>query len=151
MAYPYKYYRYINLPRIPDEILIQLNFNFDHYESKNISRIHDGLYTWSDSFNEIINVWCQENICSEMYWGFQIVRGDMMPHIDSTTLIKMNYVIQTGGDGVITEWYADDKTTVVDSVVFTPHQWHIIKTDAWHAVRNTTPGQIRFAVTGRMF
>lgn len=150
MTYPYKYYRYINLPRLPAEILAQINPNFDLYEKKDAGR-HGNIYTWSDSFNQAINEWCQQNICNEMYWGFQIIRGDLVPHIDITTTVKMTYLVDTGGPDVITEWYSDDKTTVIDSVVLEANRWHVLKVDTWHGVRNVDPGAVRLSITGRMF
>ena len=150
MAYPYKYYRYINLPRIPDEILSQINPNFELYEKKDAGR-HGDIYTWSDSFNQAINNWCQQNICDEMYWGFQIIRGDLVPHIDNVTKVKMTYLVDTGGQDVVTEWYAEDKTTVIDSVVLEANRWHILRVDTWHGVRNVSPDSARLSITGRIF
>lgn len=152
MSYPYKYYRFLNLPRIPDNILDQVNWEFDSYERKNPGNgINRDVYVWSDSFNQVINDWCQQNICSEMYWGFQIIGGDMKPHIDNTTRIKMNYLVDTGGPDVVTEWYAEDGFTMIDSVVIEPHRWHILKVDTLHGVKNVAPGATRFGITGRIF
>lgn len=152
MAYPYKYYRFLNLPRIPDDILCQINREFDSYQRKNPGTgVNRDVYVWSDSFNQVINDWCQQNICSEMYWGFQIIRGNMQPHVDNVTVIKMNYLVDTGGPDVITEWYAEDGVTVIDSVVIDPHRWHILKVDTLHGVKNVMPGATRFSITGRIF
>jgi hypothetical protein len=145
--YSYKYYRYINLPRIPQSIIDQINFNFSEYELKFTS----GVYTWSDSFNEPINQWCQQNICDEMYWAFQIIRGDLNVHKDNGTLTKFCYLLDTGGDNVITNFFDDDKTTVLDSVVLEPHRWHVLKVDSFHNVKNIESGRIRFSITGKIF
>jgi uncharacterized protein YbbK (DUF523 family) len=91
------------------------------------------------------------NICPEMYWGFQIIRGDMKPHLDNVTISKMNYVIDPGGSDVMTEWYDPDGITVIDSVVLESHRWHILKVDTLHGVKNLDPGAVRFGITGRIF
>jgi hypothetical protein len=150
MTYPYRYFRYVNLPRIPDEILTQINPNFELYEKKDAGG-HGKIYTWTDSFNQAVNEWCQQNICNEMYWGFQIIRGDLVPHIDNVTKIKMTYLVDLGGTDVVTEWYAEDKTTVIDSVILEANRWHILKVDTWHGVRNVAPDAVRLSITGRMF
>jgi hypothetical protein len=150
MTYPYKHFRYINLPRIPDEILAKINPDFDLYEKKDAGK-HGNIYTWSDSFNQAVNDWCQQNICDEMYWGFQIIRGDLVPHIDNVTEVKMTYLVDTGGPDVITEWYAEDKTTIIDSVVLEANRWHILKVNTWHSVRNVAPEAVRLSITGRIF
>jgi hypothetical protein len=145
--YPYQYYRYVNLPQIPQSVIDQVNFNFDEYgEEKD-----KGIYTWSDSFNASVNEWCQKNICAEMYWGFQIIRGDLGLHKDNVTLTKFCYLLDTGGNNVVTEFFEDDRTTLVDSVVLKPHQWHILKVDSFHSVRGVDPGRTRFSITGRIF
>lgn len=145
--YPYQYYRYVNLPQLPQSIVDQINFNFDDYERKS----GRGVYTWTDSFNESVNEWCQKNICAEMYWGFQIIRGDLGIHKDVGTLTKFCYLLDTGGDNVITEFFEDDKITVVDSVNLEPHRWHILKVDTFHGIRGVDPGRIRFSITGKIF
>jgi hypothetical protein len=146
--YPYSYFHYINLPKIPQVILDQINFDFSSYDAK---VTYGSNYRWSDSHNKIINDWCQQNICSEMYWAFQIINGDLPIHKDNGTKIKFVYLLQTGGDNVITEFYDEDKTNIVQSVLIEPHRWHILKVDSFHGVRNIDPGKIRFSVTGRIF
>lgn len=146
--YPTKYYRYLNLPSIPKTIIDELTLDFDRYREHGHNA---GVYTWSDSFNETIDKWCKENICNEMYWAFQIISGDLGIHKDKVTQIKFCYLIEPAGSNVVTEWYADDQTTVVDSVVFEPHRWAVLKVDEYHSVKNIEPGKTRFAITGRIF
>jgi hypothetical protein len=148
--YPYRYYRYINLPKLPENILQKVNWNFNEYEKKTTEQ-SDNIYTWSDSFNDEVNQWCQNNICSDMYWGFQIIRGDLSPHKDNGTLTKFVYLLDNGGPDVITEWFNEDKTTVVDSVILETHRWHILKVDSFHGVRGVLPSKTRFSITGVIF
>ena len=147
---PYQFYRYIDLPKLPDAILSQINFNFDQYDKKDAGR-HGDIYTWSDSFNQSVNQWCQQNICSSMWWGFQIIRGDLPAHKDNGTLAKFVYLIDDGGPTVVTEWWDDKKSKVIDSVILETHRWHILKVDNIHSVRGIVPGRVRFSITGRIF
>lgn len=148
--YPYKYYRYINLPPIPDSVVSTIEMDFGKYEKKDQGN-HGDSYKWSDSFNTEINRWCQENICNEMWWAFQFIKDDLGIHKDIVTKYKFVYLLDTGGNNVITEWFDDDKTTVVDSVVLEPQRWHILKVDTWHSVRGIDPGATRYSVTSRLF
>ena len=145
--YPYQYIRYLNLPVIPNNIIDSINRNYDEYKKVT----HKETYTWSDSFNKEINEWCQNNICNSMYWGFQFITGDMFLHKDVGTLIKLNCLVDTGGNNVSTEFYEDDQTTLLDSVIIEPHKWHILKADTYHCVKNVEVGQTRFSITGRIF
>ena len=147
--YPYSYIRYINLPKIPNEILNQINFDFSSYYDK--VNAHNGNYRWSDSHNKIINDWCQQNICKDMYWAFQIIRGELPIHKDKGTKTKFIYLLETGGERVVTEFYDEDKVTVLQSIIIDSHRWHILKADTFHGVRNIDPGKIRFSITGKIF
>lgn len=148
--YPYKYYRYINLPKVPQTVIDQIILDFDTYEKKDLGS-HGDIYKWSDSFNAPVDEWCKANICDEMWWGFQFIKGDLKKHIDVGTKYKFVYLIDTGGSDVITEWYNEFQTEVVDSVVLEPHKWHILKVDTWHSVRGIDPGKVRYSITGRLF
>jgi hypothetical protein len=148
--YSYKYYRYINLPKIPQSVIDQINLNFDQYEKKDAG-YHGDDYKWSDSFNSAVDQWCKQNICDEMWWAFQFIKGGLMPHIDIATKYKFVYLLDTGGSNVITEWYNEDRSEVVDSVVLEPFRWHMLKVDTWHSVRGVQPGQIRYSITGKLF
>lgn len=145
--YSYHYYRYVNLPKLPEELIAGINKNFDEYEVK----VQADTYTWSNSFNQDINAWCRNNICDNMYWGFQIIRGDLATHVDRETEIKFIYLLDTGGDNVVTSFYKEDNATVVDSVVLEPHRWHILKVDIPHGVTGVEYGRTRFSITGKIF
>lgn len=139
--------RYLNLPKLPDSLLKQINFNIDEYEKK--FQVND--YIWTDSFNKEVNAWCQENICADMYFAFQIMNGNLGIHKDFGTKTKLIYLLELGGDNVITNFYEDDKVTVTHSYVIESHRWHILKADSYHSVTNVEPGKCRFSITGRVF
>lgn len=142
------YYRYINLPQLPNELIKKINFDFTQYEAK----VQASTYSWSDSFNQDINEWCQQNICSNMYWAFQIIKGSELDiHVDRNTLIKFVYLLDTGGDNVVTSFYKDDKTTVIESVTLEPYRWHMLKVDVPHGVTGIDPARTRFSITGKIF
>jgi len=145
--YSQQYIRYLNLPKIPDDIISSLNKNYEEY--KKIT--HKETYTWTDSFNKEVNEWCQSNICDTMYWGFQIITGDLFLHKDHGTLTKMNFLIDTGGDDAVTEFYDEDQTTLLDSIIIEPGKWHVFKADTYHCVKNTDPNRVRFSITGKIF
>jgi hypothetical protein len=126
--------RYLNLPQIPAGIVDNLNYNFDQYNQHN--RLGD-VYLWSDSFNQ------------DMYWGFQIISGDLPAHKDIGTEIKLTYLINTGGDRVLTNFYAEDKITVTDSYMIPEGRWHLLQANRYHGVHNVE--STRFSVTGRVF
>lgn len=143
------YIRYINLPPLPVDLVADIPRDFSLYQRK-ANSIFD-TYMWTDSHNERLNAWCQQNICSDMYFAFQVITGDMAAHKDKETKIKINYLLQTGGDQVHTEFFDEDRVTKLASYVIPAHKWHILKADSYHSVSNIDPGQVRFSITGRIF
>lgn len=141
--------RYLNLPKIPDEIVTNLNYEFDQYSFK--SNFLNGAYRWSDDFNQQIDAWCKQNICDTMHWGFQFMTSDIIPHKDVGTEIKLTYLIFAGGQNVRTNFFQEDKTTITHSFVIPLHQWHILDASKYHSVEGIETGQIRFSLTGRVF
>jgi hypothetical protein len=41
--YPYKYYRYVNLPRLPQNIVEGISTDFDSYERKDPGRVRHSI------------------------------------------------------------------------------------------------------------
>jgi len=141
--------RYLNLPSIPKEIINNLNYEFDRYDTT-VSYL-DKTYVWSDDFNQEISLWCKKNICNTMHWGFQIINGDLPIHKDVGTTLKLIYLIRSGGSEVKTNFFQDDETTLTHSYVIPVEQWHILKADDFHSVSGVHTGQTRFSLTGRIF
>ena len=128
------------------DILDSVPRDFAGYQGLKLS----DTYLWSDSYNTELNRWCQDNICPDMYFGFQIITGEIQPHKDVETATKIVYLIQSGGDNVNTEFF-DDQHNLVASYKIQVGRWHVLKADTCHAVKNIQPGQVRFSVTGRIF
>ena len=146
-----RYIQYLNLPTLPNELISRINRNFEEYQKQPGKVYNTDTYWWSDSFNEEVNQWCQQNICAEMYFGFQAVVGDMQLHTDQVTTIKINYILNCGGSNVLTEFFDESHTHKLASYCIEPNRWHIFKANSPHQVFNIEPGQTRFAITGRIF
>lgn len=136
---------------MPSSLLEKLNWDLEKYANKNNIALFEKEYLWSDDFNQEIDQWGKENICPNMYFGFQIISYDLPLHKDHVTVSKLNYILDTGGENVVTEWYDDDQTTLLQSTILEPFRWHIIKADTYHTVKNVGPNKKRFAITSRIF
>jgi hypothetical protein len=147
--YKPRYIQYIHLPTIPQDIVAEAVANIPLHLDRSIRYANDN-YRWSDFDNTRLDAWCKSNICQDIYFAFQLMTGDLSMHKDNVTKTKFNYLIQTGGDSVITTFYNNDKE-MIESYSVETNRWHIIKVDTYHGVSNVQPGQIRFSVTGRIF
>jgi hypothetical protein len=142
--YAARFVQYLSLPLIPSNILERVSLDPKDYD------LNNGSY-WTDQHNHLINAWCQQNICPDMYFAFQCFTGPVDLHQDTGTQIKLNYVLSTGGNQVATEFYADDRTTLLDSHIIEPNRWHMFRANVYHCVRGIETGQTRFAITARVF
>lgn len=143
---------YLDLPKIPDHIILGLNRDFSQYHHDD-SKVTGSkqINTYTNSFNKQINDWCQKNISQSLYWGFMIMHRDLGPHVDVGTKLKLTCLIDPGGDQVRTDFFADDKITVFQSVIIEPGRWHLFRSDMTHAVTGIEPGKTRFSTTASIF
>jgi tartrate dehydratase alpha subunit/fumarate hydratase class I-like protein len=170
--YPSRYLQYINLPQIPRHIIEPAVANIpvclaqarqqatvasdqkdleSQSQQQKFLHVPASAYIWTDFENQALDAWCKQNICTDIYFAFQIMTGDVAVHKDKGTEIKFCYLIQSGGPEVMTTFYQADKTSVLDSYHIDQHRWHILKVNEYHGVSNIIPGQVRFSVTGRIF
>lgn len=146
--YKSRYIQYFNFPKVPTHIIESIKLDPNFYTKK----ISHGNYNWTDQYNEELNAWGQENICADMYFAFQFFERPNIIHTDTGTHTKLNYVISTGGPNVLTHFYDDDRSTILDTYHIEPFRWHIFKADTFHSVPGPfEPGQIRFAITAKIF
>jgi hypothetical protein len=143
--YKSRYIQYINFPKIPQEIINGLPIDITNYQTQKNDNYH-----WTDSHNETLNCWCQENICRDAYFAFQLITGDLPKHKDIGTKTKFVYVLETGGSAVYTRFW-DDNFCLLDEYIIEKNKWHILKADTHHSVTGIEPGLIRWSVTARIF
>ena len=143
--YKSRYIQYINLPPIPKEIVQNLPKDIGVYTKQTEQNYH-----WSDSYNEKLNIWAQQNISQEIYFAFQMMTGDLPAHKDGGTLTKFVYILDTGGSNVVTKFW-DDDFNLLDEYVIEPQRWHILKADTYHSVEGIEENRYRWSVTARIF
>jgi hypothetical protein len=60
------------------------------------------------------------------------------------------YPILTGGETAVTQFWADDKKTLLKEYVFKPHSWYLISGSTYHSVTGISEGKYRLTVTAEM-
>ena len=141
------YIKYINWPRVPDSILKNIPNDDSEYKIK----FNYSTFNWSESNNQELDAWAKQNISQDMYFAFSLTKGDLVLHKDVNTILKLNYVINPGGEKVVTKFWADDKKHLLAEYVIEPHRWHIFKSDTYHSVHGIEKNQTRFSVTAQIF
>lgn len=145
MSYPTSYCQFLNLPKPPLDLI---NFNLGEYQPKIVG---DKGYVWTDDQNSKINSWAQQNICSTVYFAFQMFRADSKLHKDAGGKAKLLYLLDDGGFNVLTSWYDEDLTTCLQTVKIPKHTWALLKTDVHHQVVGIEPGRTRWAICSQIF
>jgi hypothetical protein len=65
--------------------------------------------------------------------------------------LKLNYVINSGGEKVVTRFWANNKKDLLAEYVIEPHRWHIFKSDTFHSVHGIEKNQTRFSISTKIF
>jgi hypothetical protein len=143
-----RYIQYLNLPKIPQEIIDTVIKDAGIHRQHHNASVY-GSYTWSDYHTVELNSWCKANIGDDMYYGIQLMTADIDRHTDRGTKIKLNYLIDTGGDDVITNFYDQDQETLIESYQIEPLRWHIFKAESPHEIVNIT--RTRISITSKIF
>lgn len=169
------YYKEIDLPEIPAELLAfdpmdqaithhavdQKTFDYgkDHVLNGQVITPpqylvrmvnYQKLTNWLNQYiPEIPNVVLSEVVPTDS--------GKMIVHTDIKRIATLNYMIDTGGDNVVTSWYREDNQNIIrkekppgnqtdsgyvdydrlellDSVVFQKNRWYLLRTNVLHDV-----------------
>jgi len=167
--------RYLNLPKVPNDLIDDFIAKTDLYpmmeneyavlKGTNLYKWTDeykiaNLYKWTDEYNERINIWGQKNICEDAYFGFQIMKGNVLPHKDHLNnhygneplqpSSKLVYLISQGGENVLTRFWLDDKKTLINEYNIQTNRWHLLQIDTVHSVEGVEPGKIRWSIVAQM-
>jgi hypothetical protein len=69
-------------------------------------------------------------------------------HVDYGRKYAFNYILTLGGPDLITSWYLDDKTTVVEEHHIEEKRWHLIHVNpVWHGVKGQETGKLRTIIS----
>lgn len=168
------FYKILDLPKIPTHLLElpspqrirSVDMTHGRTYIKN-GRPIKSVYFTKDQAPDQLKDWVVENvpgITPDMIFLQSFLGGGttQLIHSDILRTFALNYIIDTGGDNVITTWFqergkplsrykdpaihglgqADDKIVnyddcdVLEQVQFKPHQWTLIRTDVLHDLDN---------------
>jgi hypothetical protein len=144
-----EYVRYLNIPTVPDNLLLktieQIEAlesvwppNFEHPERFLLKKNAD------KHLEEFLRPYFDFDITAKVY--YQIIRPRSPKHIDFNRSSCYNYIIDTGGEQVSTNWFNLVNSKLLEHKEIIPARvWHKIKVDVPHAVQGII--QDRFALT----
>jgi hypothetical protein len=145
------YFSYIDLPKIPSELIesvdailnkppkhnIQIPTRYrkaDPYPFIQIRNVEQNL---KDYINYIFNRKCLVQ--------YQIIREGCYIHKDPQRRVAFNYILNTGGEYASTNVYTEDRQ-LIQSVCVERERWIALKTDVFHNVTNLTTERVGVSV-----
>ena len=135
------FYEKLDLPKLPEDLLLT-----DPDEIRKLPNTFVGEsknYTIHDVPDELLS-YLKNMFPDRTLFRYQTLTDGVPIHIDVGRNDTINYIINTGGDNVITSWY-DENGTEQFSVCIPKQTWHWLKVDVPHGVHNIKA--IRVAVT----
>jgi hypothetical protein len=148
------------LPQIPKNLL-------EHYDNNVNNPFHVSLRNRKNNIDIDVHhitdiklkTWLKFNICQDAdSYTASFAQGtnnisSQLPHVDFSRRYTLNYILDTGGDNVLTNFYCEDgfnllrtdipdrsyqykNLNLIDSVQFEPNRWHILNTKIIHGVTN---------------
>jgi hypothetical protein len=136
------YIEYLDLPNIPEHLIdsIQdiidkpmLTSGFRYFKNKPVS-------------NEL-KMWLQSVFDFEIHPSYQFIYDGLPIHIDRGNRISAyNYLLDTGGDNVITTVYNQERIPL-QSEKIELKRWHRINTGMLHGVYGINPDKIRISLS----
>jgi hypothetical protein len=92
------------------------------------------IYVWVMA-SDTVQQWCNQNISPDMYWYIQVMRTNLPIHKDLVTTCKLNYIIKTGGDEAVTNFY-DENKQLIETVRCDQYCWYTLNAQVYHSVDN---------------
>lgn len=128
------------LPRLPDEFLL----SGEHIRSlKCLSpqkAFEAGYASYLPDNETELTEYLSEYFNSDIEVRYQLIFNDLPMHQDICEQdYKYNYVYQTGGDNVLTEW-------VGEQAICRPHIWYKLNVRNSHAVSNVVSDRLSVTV-----
>ena len=137
---------YLDLPTIPDEWLPSLEEikQLPSYSPPALEELN--LYYLRQLTDERIIKLLQPhfdfNITGHIF--YQYIGKDLGIHTDFGRKTAHNYIIELGGDNVITKWY-DENDQVIEQHIIEKKRWHKLIVDVKHNAENITSD--RYAIS----
>lgn len=176
------FYKHLTLPKIPDDLLTfgfhydeflkTLDYGTDHYLDG--KRLDPPLFMFKDIINPRLKKWVENLFSMPFNMCLSVTRqqnyGRMIVHQDRERTCALNYIINPGGESVVTNWFQESGQPIqrqnkrlpesqsdtgkvdykdlvlLDSVEGKLNNWYLVRTDVLHDVANITGDRILLQV-----
>jgi hypothetical protein len=140
---------YINYPSIPEELLLSVDEIISLPAEANL--VKEFQTFWNKKINPELEEWLRSSFKMKFYAYYQVIHHKIPIHYDKPAFkgdrrIAFNYLLDLGGDNVITSIYDKDYKTL-ESKCLPLKKWHSIKVEMLHGVEGIDPNKFRVALS----
>lgn len=162
-------FSYLNLPQLPEHLekLCLRNIDLiDNHDDLNRLNKLEGIGHSITFIPPIVKLWLKNNILTP---NFNPIPEEMLTktmlhvshyikhpegtgvhptHFDYGRNYAINYIIDAGGDDVVTYWTDDTRHNVIKEIKIEPRRWHVLKVKPdWHGVKGIRIGKLRSIIS----
>lgn len=144
--------RHINLPKVPEalvaEALAIVSDPVNQARWLNPSKIF-GFINLTTAGIVSLDTWLRAHIADTL-WHLSFFHADVYVHKDSYTRSRLLYLLDPGGEDVRTDFYEDDKSTLIRSERINQQEWTLLNGNRYHGISAIEPGRSRYAFSARI-
>lgn len=133
--------QYLNLSKLPDDMISEVYKSLDG----------DDIYPYPiDNYKSFAATQLLQEYTKRLF-NFnhntlvQLIKGHLDIHKDLYRTRAYNYIIEPGGDNVLTCFY-DNQKNLIESHCIKTHSWHKLTVDIFHNVENLTAPRIAITI-----
>lgn len=139
-------YKELDLPKIPSELVFH-DPNIVRERQPNIwKEVPTTVYTQHTVNQDLID-FLQPYFDQELKIRYQVLEHRVPIHKDIGRVAAINYILDAGGDNVVTRWYEDDKQTVKFEKQIPIHVWHRIDTTVYHGIHGIQDKRLALTIS----
>jgi len=135
-------FKYVHFPCLPESLILET------YESilknPNHFSIQNNCYRLYDT-NKNLKNFVEDFIPRPTAISIHVIQGSLPIHVDIERTESYNYIIETGGDNVMTCFYQDK--ILIEQHKIEPRKWHWLNVSTAHNVRGIEKSKSRIALT----
>ena len=141
------YIEYLNtLPEIPLELLDNTSNIIDLDKQPTAMGANNPRFQTRIPNAKLI-AWLAEHFKFPFKCQYQIISPEIRIHKDKGRNFAYNYILEQGGDKVVTAVYDEDQTTVLQSEIVPLYKWHRLDVSKFHGVHNIDHDKLRYSLS----
>lgn len=136
--------QYLNLPKLPENMIKEV---YKSLEGVNIYPYPLDEYQ-SFAATQPLQEYTKSLFDFSHNTLVQIIKDNLGLHKDFCRKQAYNYILEPGGDNVLTCWYNEEKN-LIESHCIDAHRWHKLNVDVFHNVENITKSRIAITINDK--